>query len=204
MRVSFITQTVVTDIVGRVNRALHGAQKRSLNDVTVGFVLHRFNDFFVVRGGGFVAARKRQTKTGQGASDLQKLIGRRRVVHTVETKLFVARDKVRGARVCREHHLFDEPVGVVGFARDDCHNVALLIGFNFRFLRCKVNRTAHASGFSQDFIKSIEIIEAAPHSIGHFLLSHLFPAQILPSVGVRESGLRVNHGRIELISAHHP
>ncbi|VVD93871.1 hypothetical protein PTE30175_01695 [Pandoraea terrae] len=199
MGIRRIRETKVADILGAVDRLLHGAQHHRLQHRRVGTRLDLRHQLGIVACGGLVAAAEREPlRLQEGAQDIE-LFTRRTRVNPVQAVLLVPFQEIGRAHVRREHAFLDEAVRIVAGARQDLLDLALCVAHDIRFTRIEFDCATRLARLGEDLVKVIQILQVRQQRGAALGLGTFGVAEHGRDFGVGQARRGVHHGLIELV-----
>ena len=144
------------DIDRAIDSLLHRAEHRQLYDLATRSFGNGRKRPIKILGTRFGAAFERHPEKRQFRTQCLEPVRTRSSVDTKEPRERLSRDKVRSARIGRQHAFFDDSVGVVVVSLLDGLYFAVLIAHNLRFGRFKINRSAFFARRAESFKKLIK------------------------------------------------
>ena len=204
--IGVIGQAEVPLVVWGVDGLLHGAQHHGLQQRGVraamdalrkNLVVLRPGSAFFLRFLGRIA--QRQAGTRQKFTQFGQPVGTGALVHPVQSRVFVAHQKIGCAGIGSQHAFLDQPVGIVAALGDDFGDAALGIAEHFRFGGVEFDGPPLLPRSFQRLIERIQLVQAGQQRAAAFDGGHVVPTQNAPDLVVGQPGCRMHDGRIELV-----
>ncbi|VWC36931.1 hypothetical protein BPS26883_06741 [Burkholderia pseudomultivorans] len=199
VRIGFVGETEVADVVRAVHGLLHRAQQHRLQHLRVGPVADLRHQRGVVARMRLVAAAEREPHAAQERAQVLELLGRRPRMHAVQARMLVALQEVGRADVRRQHALLDQLVRVVALARHDLLDLALRVADDIRLGRVEVDRAALLARGEQRLVDAVQVLQVRQQLRPACGLRPFRVRQHRRDFRIGQTRGRMDDGRIELV-----
>ena len=145
MRIGFIAQTEVTDILRLILSLTQRAQHHGLQQGRIRPTLDTFEQLGVIDCLRLVVTTQLQTKLLEELTQPFQFFGGRSLMDTVQDSVFVFVQIIGRTHVSCQHAFLDQLVSVVTYHRNDALDLALVVKDHLRLYRFEIDRTALVS-----------------------------------------------------------
>ena len=142
MRVGFVCETEMADVVRAVDRLRQGPQHHGFDQMRIGTFMNLREQFRIMQRLRLVAALQAQAQFAEERTQIGELFRRRAGVHAIQRGHFVLLKKPRGGDIGRNHTFFDELVRVVANDRHNGFDLAIRAEDNARFRGIEIDGAA--------------------------------------------------------------
>ena len=189
MRIVFVGQTEVADVVRAVHRLLQRAQHHRLQQLEIRTLLDFLEQQRIVLGSRIVAAAERQCEFAEKGTQVLQLVLGRRSMYAVQAGLLVLLQKCRGAHVGGQHAFLDDTVRIVAHDRHDVLDLALFVEQHHRLGRFEIDGAALATRLVQRSEQLVQILDVRQNSLMHLGFRLFLTRQPGPHLVIGQPGM---------------
>ena len=199
MRVVFVRQAKVADIVGTIHGLPQRAEHDRLQQLRIGAGLDAVQQQGIILGGRIVPTAKTDAELLEEVAQGLEFLRRRTLMNPVQARLPVALEKSRSTDIGSQHALLDQSVRVVAAHRNDVLDLALRVEQHHRLDGFEVDRTALAACLAEDLEQGVERLQMRLQKPVNIALRLRHTVQPVPDLFIGQPRVRAENRRIETV-----
>src|SRR3954469_9593023 len=200
MRIRFVCEPEMSDILGTVNRLAQRAQHYGLQQLHIRPRLYLFQQASIVLGMGFLPAGQLKAKLAQKLAQRGQLLRRGPLVYAIQRHMIVLRQIIRRADIRGEHAFLDQAMRIIALCRDNALDFSLVVEKHLGFDRLEIDGAAQCARFDQSLIKGMQRLQMRKQRSKFARGLPLWLIDRLSNYGIRQPCLRVHDRGIEAVN----